>query len=93
MGSPIDPQNAGHAEKREHAVEILIDGNPVKAPDHSASEGQLLALIGKKIEDAYLVLIKGKRERESFKDRPDEQIKLHKGMKFVTVNVGPTPVS
>lgn len=92
MGSPKDPQDA-YAAKPDRAVEIFIDGDLVEAPDHSESERQLLALIGKKIEEAYLVLIKGKRERESYKDRPDEPIKLHKGMKFVTVCVGPTPVS
>lgn len=92
MGSPTTPQDAD-AKKPARRVDIVIDGNTVKAPDHAETERQLLALVGKKVEDAYLVLIKGKRERESYKDRPDEQIKLHKGMKFVTVNVGPTPVS
>lgn len=92
MGSPDTPQQMDTKAPR-HGVDIVIDGNSVMAPDHSETARELLALIGKKIDDAYLVLIKGKRERESYKDRPDEQIKLHKGMKFVTVSVGPTPVS
>lgn len=92
MDLPTTPHDAS-TDRPDRGIEIVIDGNAVKAPDNSETERQLLALIGKKIEDAYLVLIKGKRERESYKDRPDEQIKLHRGMKFVTVSVGPTPVS
>lgn len=78
---------------RLHPVEILIDGEEVTAPDREQTQRQLLALIGKTVEDTYLVHKKGKRERESYKDRPDELIKLKKDMEFATVNIGPTPVS
>ena len=49
--------------------------------------------MGKDQDEDYLVLIKGKRDRESFKDRPDKEIHLHPGMKFITVSIGPMPVS
>jgi len=91
MSAPSTGQNAG--TPHDPSVEISIDGNPVVAPDREESERELLALIGKSVDTTYLVLKRGKRERESFKDRPDEPIKLHPGMEFVTVNVGPTPVS
>jgi hypothetical protein len=92
MSSPTDGQCTGEHEGREK-VEIVIDGVEVSASAKVENERRLLALVGKTIADAYLVLVKGKRDRESFKDRPDEAIRLHPGMRFVTVPLGPTPVS
>ena len=40
----------------------------------------------------YLVQIKGK-ERISYKDDPNQKIRMRNGMKFVSVSTGPTPVS
>jgi hypothetical protein len=79
-------------ESREHSV-IIIDTEDVVAPSHAQTPRQLLALVGKSVETSYLVLIKGKRDRVSYKDRPDEPIHLHPEMKFITVSIGPTPVS
>lgn len=43
-------------------------------------------------DENYLVEIVG-RERVSFKDKPNDPIEMRNGMKFVTVFVGPVPVS
>jgi hypothetical protein len=40
----------------------------------------------------YLVQIKGK-ERISYKDDPNKEIRMRNGMKFISVSTGPTPVS
>jgi hypothetical protein len=80
-------------DHRERTVQITIDGERITAPSHEQTARQLLALVGKNATEDYLVLIKGKRERESFKDHPDTEIHLHHDMKFITVSLGPTPVS
>ena len=43
-------------------------------------------------KDFYLVEIRG-RERISYKDRGNEKVRLHDGLKFIAVHMGPTPVS
>ena len=40
----------------------------------------------------YLKLIGGKHQ-ESYKDKPNEPIHMHKGMTFISIATGPTPVS
>jgi hypothetical protein len=92
MTTPHEQTNTSD-EKRPHPVEIVIDNAEIVAPAKVENERELLSLVGKTLTEAYLVLVKGKRDRESFKDRPDEPITLHKGMRFVTVPIGPTPVS
>jgi hypothetical protein len=82
------------AEKpHEDTVTVEIDTKEVVAPSHTQTPRELLALVSKSVETDYLVWLKGKRERVSFKDEPDEPIHLHTGMKFITVSLGPTPVS
>jgi hypothetical protein len=73
-------------------IEITIDDDPYQVEEKGMSVRELLALAGKDADSYYLVEIKGKKEREKHED-PDEQIKLHKGSKFVTVFRGETPVS
>jgi hypothetical protein len=80
-------------QHRERTVGITIDTKQVIAPSHVQTPRQLLALVGKNPSEDYLVLIKGKRDRESFKDCPDAKIHLHTGMTFITVSIGPMPVS
>jgi hypothetical protein len=63
----------------------------VTAPSHEQTPRQLLALLGKSASEDYLVLIKGKRERESFKEHPDQEIHLHVHMKFITVSLPELP--
>lgn len=91
--SQVDEQTSGAAARAKRKVTIEIDGEGVTAPEHRQTARQLLALVGKSADEWYLVHVKGKRERESYKDRPDEEIALRQEMKFITVRCGPTPVS
>jgi hypothetical protein len=86
-------QESEKNEAHQHPVTIDIDTEDVVAPSQTQTSRQLLPLVGKSVETDYLVWIKGKRDRISFKDKPDEPIHLHQGMKFITVSLGPTPVS
>ncbi|MGO9791467.1 MAG: hypothetical protein ACLP8S_18795 [Solirubrobacteraceae bacterium] len=82
-----------HHEAHKHSVQIIIDEQKVTAPSHEETPCELLQLVDKSANEDYLVLIKGKRDRESFKDHPDQEIRLHRDMTFITVSLGPTPVS
>jgi hypothetical protein len=97
MSTPPDPETEQAETEQDkthkHPVTIVIDTDDVVAPSHTQTPRQLLALVGKSVETDYLVHLKGKRERISYQDKPDVEIHLHKDMKFITVSLGPTPVS
>ena len=92
MSTPTDHETA-HAKTHEHPITIVIDTEDVVAPSHTQTPRELLALVGDTVETDYLVELKGKRDRVSYQELPDEPIRLHKDMKFITVSLGPTPVS
>jgi hypothetical protein len=75
-----------------HKVEITIDGESYIAPEQRETVSQILALAGKSADAFELIEIKGKREREPLPD-PHETVELHRGAAFITVPLGPTPVS
>jgi hypothetical protein len=77
----------------DHEVDITIDGSPYTVDEREMTVRELLALAGKDPVTFYLVQIVGKKERVSYKDKPDEEIKLHEKSKFITVSTGETPVS
>jgi hypothetical protein len=92
MSTPADPETE-QDKKHEHPVTIVIDTEDVIAPSHTQTPRELLALVGETVETDYLVELKGKRDRVSYQEHPDEPIHLHKDMRFITVSLGPTPVS
>jgi hypothetical protein len=76
----------------QHPVEIEIDGDTYIAPDNRETVAEILGLASKSPAEFQLIMIKGKREREPLPD-PNQEVKLHKGSAFITVPLGPTPVS
>ena len=77
----------------QHEVEITIDGVTHELTDDDATARELIVLAGKDPGAFYLVQIIGKKERISYKDDPDAEIELHEHAKFITVSIGPVPVS
>lgn len=71
---------------------ILIDGESFEIPKKRMTANEILALGEISPNEHYLVEIKGKYQ-DSFEDKGDEEIHLHEGAKFISVFVGPTPVS
>jgi hypothetical protein len=89
-----------HNGNGNHPVEIEVDGEDLTVPDRDETPRQIIELArsiieaaGKDPSNVYLVQVKGKRDRISYKDTPDEPIKLHQNESFITVSLGPTPVS
>ena len=81
------------AKKPPKSFGITIDGKPYEVSEKEMTAAQILELATKSPTEYYLVEIRGKKERISYKDKPDEPVKLHPGSKFVTVSTGETPVS
>lgn len=81
-----------HAKDDHHEFEISIDGETYTVEDKTTAASQVLAFAGKSYDSFYLVEMKSGREHTEYKV-PGQEIKLHQGMTFITLHVGPTPVS
>lgn len=85
---------ATDAEKeKKKAIEFTIDGDHYSTHEAKATARELLVSFAK-VDPAlfYLVELEGSHQR-SYKDKPDETIHLHQKAAFITVSLGPTPVS
>lgn len=80
-------------KKPSKSFEITIDRKPYEVTEKELTATEILELAGKSPAEYYLVEIRGKKERVSYKDKPDAVVKLHPGSKFITVSTGETPVS
>jgi hypothetical protein len=85
--------DAPNAKKPPKSFEITIDGPPYEVSEKELTAAQILGLAGKVPAEYYLVEIRGKKERTSYKDDPNSTVRLHPGSKFITVSTGETPVS
>jgi hypothetical protein len=84
---------APNAKKPPKSLEITIDGRPYEISEKELTAAQILGLAGKLPAEYYLVEIRGKKERISYKDDLNVLVKLHPGSKFIAVSTGETPVS
>ena len=81
------------AKRSSKSFEITIDGKPYDVSEKELTATQILGLTSKSPAEYYLVEIRGKKERRSYKDTPEAPVKLHPGSRFITVSTGETPVS
>lgn len=72
--------------------EYTVDDEPQATENHVLTANQILTNAGIDPTQHYLVELKG-ATRESYENRGDEEIHMHQHMRFVSVRVGPTPVS
>jgi Multiubiquitin len=79
-------------DKKPKTLTITIDGEEfeVEGRDHSARE--LLQLAGLDPGTTYLIELRG-HEQIPHRDNPDESIKLHNQMRFVSADIGSAPVA
>jgi hypothetical protein len=83
--------NITEHEPHPNAVHFKVDGEPVEIETNSLTMREILALVGKTPDQWYLVEKVG-REQRQFRD-PEESITITHGAKFVTVFIGPNPIS
>jgi hypothetical protein len=85
-----DDKEAGHSEKPERKVTVIVDDDPVRAPKNTTPR-EVLVLAGLEPTQRQLVKIQGKHQTQ-YPD-PDVELKVHEGEQFITVSTGGTPVS
>lgn len=72
--------------------EFTVDGESYSTSEHTRTPAQILQIAGLDPTTHYLVELKNKKQ-ESYKDRMNDSIHMHQKMEFLSVFVGPTPVS
>ena len=85
----------GHLDKdehKEHRIEYFVNDESQWTEEKELTPIQIMTNAKIDPQTNYLVEIKG-TEQISFKDNPNEEIKIHEHMKFVTIYTGPVPVS
>jgi len=88
-----EPERPGpHPGDREHVIHYKVGDEEQETTERTLTPSQIMSKAGINPDENYLVEIVG-RERVSFKDKPNDPIEMRNGMKFVTVFVGPVPVS
>ena len=79
--------------ERHHEIHFSVDGEEFETTKKELTPNQIIKDFGQKDPAThYLVEIKG-THKISFKDKGNEEIKLHDCMAFQIVSTGPTPVS
>lgn len=73
-------------------IEYTVNGITQSTDQKELTARQILVNAGIDPESNYLVQIVGKKQI-SYKDSPDEDIRMKDGMKFISISTGPTPVS
>ena len=86
-----DAHQGPHGES-EHVIHYTVDNEPQTTRERELTAGQILRQAGIDPDTHYLIEIRG-HDRESFKDRTDAEIRMHDHLKFISIAVGPTPVS
>ena len=78
--------------KKPKAISITIDGETFEVEEKTLTAAEIIAVAGEDPATHYLVEVKG-REQISYKDKPNEEIKVHHGSEFLTVPIGDETVS
>lgn len=80
------------AEKHPHVITFTVDGEPVETTERELTAVEIMQLASVDPETHYLKEIRGQRQI-SYKDRPNEPIRIRQNQRFITNSLEPTPVS
>ncbi len=88
----IHMHNGQAFETSNRTVHFKVDDEVVSSTDHMLTPVQIMRLAGVDPAIHYLVRI-SEHHQESYKDKPDTPIPVTQNEKFITLAMGPTPVS
>ena len=79
-------------DKKEHVIDYIVNDEAQSTTEKELTPTQILTKAGIDPATNYLVEIRG-QDKISYKDKPTEPVKMHQGIKFISVSTGPKPVS
>lgn len=78
----------------EHEIHYTVNDEPQTTTERELTASQILINAGIDTSSNYLVEVRGNgKEKVSYIDNPNEIIKLHENMRFISISTGPKPVS
>jgi hypothetical protein len=77
----------------EKVIHYKVDDEPQETERHILTPTEIMDKAKIDSKSHYLIRLIGKKDQESYKDRPDATIHMHEGKRFITASLGPTPVS
>lgn len=81
-----------NSKEHDHTITYEVNGESESTTEKVLTPVQIIKNAGLDPESNYLIEIKG-NQQISYKDNPNEEIKMHNNMKFITNYTGPTPVA
>lgn len=86
-------QEIKEVSHHHHEIHFTVDGEPEETEQREITPDEIISEYGKRDPMTnYLVQIQG-NHTESYRDRGSQPIRLHNGMRFQIISLGPTPVS
>lgn len=83
-----------HHHHHDHVIHFELDAEKLTTTQRVHTPDEILRDFGHKDPAGYyLVEVKEDGERRSFQGKGEDKIEIHDGENFITVKVGPTPVS
>lgn len=80
-------------KSRAPVIHFTVDGEPFETAQREMTPNEIIRRFAERDPATnYLVQIQG-HHQVSYKDKGDEPINMHEGMKFQVISTGPTPVS
>lgn len=76
-----------------HEIRYKVDGEPQITTERELTPVEIMKNAGVDPLTHYLIELQGNNKQHSFKDTPDEPIKMHNNLEFITAALGPTTVS
>ncbi len=87
-------QEIKEALHQQHEIHFTVDGEPEETKRHEMTPNEIIIEYGHKDPaTSYLVRIEHGHKEESYEGKGNEPIRLHNGMKFQIISIGPMPVS
>jgi hypothetical protein len=90
--APEGEQMAEDSAHEDHLIHFEVDGEELTTTEPVLTPVQIMEIAGIDPANHYISEIRG-HEQISYKDRPNAEIPMHNGIKFVSVSTGPTPTS
>lgn len=75
-----------------HLIHYKVNDEPQETRQRELTPRQIMSNSGVNPDENYLVEIEG-HHRKSYKDKTDTPIHMHEHMVFITIFIGPVPVS
>lgn len=79
-------------QTHEKPVTFSVDGRRYETSEETLTPVQIMEIAGIDPSNHYLTQIEG-RHQTSYKDAPNEPIRMRDEMVFISTSLGPTPVS